>query len=101
MGSCPSVEVLKQLLAERLTQNEMDSVAKHVHDCAACAETLARLAADSHVADWRRLLREHEQETVAASGIMAGPDPFLPAPPPLSTSPAGPIPGYDIIGELG
>ncbi len=47
MSQCPSAEELELMLEERLAEAELDSVSRHVSDCAECQAALERLTADS------------------------------------------------------
>ncbi|MGP0067278.1 MAG: zf-HC2 domain-containing protein, partial [Isosphaeraceae bacterium] len=44
MSDCPTAENLERLLGEVLTGAERERIEAHVEDCAACQETLHRLA---------------------------------------------------------
>jgi WD40 repeat protein len=57
MNSCPSREQLQQLLDERLSQLERETIEAHVEVCTPCQETLGRLSAAGPGIDWRILHR--------------------------------------------
>src|SRR5438552_16364648 len=113
MSSCPTVDLLKQLLAGQLASTELPGLADHIRGCSTCEETLSRLAEDSKMAEWRRLLREHQEETVpyshdTAQRLQTDDNDVPPTRPPDYRVGTGPritdfpvIRGYEILAELG
>ena len=67
MTFCPSDEKLTGLLADALSSQERDLVARHVEGCASCQEQLAHLTDTALRETWRRAEDPHR-----ASGTTQG-----------------------------
>jgi serine/threonine protein kinase len=104
MTCCPSGEKLIGLLADALTSAERDALVRHVEECAACQDQLARLTGTADTERWRHA--EHWPRGSGAEDGMVrrlkrmrlGLTPTGPA------APAGSwpvVPGYEIVAELG
>lgn len=121
MPSCPPDEKLTALLADAMSSSERDAVASHVEECATCQERLARLTDNSNADAWGRAERA-AQGSEAEEGMVrhlkaklpwTAPTIHLPSvsqgshsstelsTPPTSVVDAPPVPGYEILGELG
>jgi serine/threonine protein kinase len=111
MTFCPSEEKLSGLLADLLTTNERDTLARHVEGCASCQEKLAALtgtvstergrrgeqpfrASEAEDEVMQRLKRKPPWSTTASQG------PGTPTPVEAGFQPPA-VPGYEILGELG
>jgi serine/threonine-protein kinase len=69
MDTCPSAEVLKQLLANKLPGPVVQTVYDHVGACAACQSVLEELSEDTALRQWRRA----DAGLPALSGADTGP----------------------------
>ncbi len=122
MTSCPSGEKLPGLLADALGAAERDALARHVEGCTSCQDQLARLTGTPDTEVWRRaghppqdsgaeeeMLRRLKQMPpgLAPTSREPGTRPAGLRPragiPPTGTESGGPppVPGYEILGELG
>ena len=72
MTPCPSDEVLAAVLADALSAEDLDAVARHVEGCASCQDALARLSNAAEDDTWQQTCRMHqgseeEEELVAGA----------------------------------
>ena len=122
MSPCPSDDDLTGLLADALSTDDRDVIARHVEGCASCQEQLARLTATPDTETWRRANRP-PSGSKAEEGVMwrlkRMPPWLVPADPTRVARSAGhshdaaiqrpaaagcekpAVPGYEILGELG
>src|SRR4051794_9049015 len=122
MTVCPSDDKLANLLADALSATERATQARHVEQCAACQDRLARLTEVPHTEIWRdaapspRGDRDEERVLQHLKQIGPGSAPTIGMPAPLpgegwsggadDISELGggelpDVPGYEILGELG
>jgi hypothetical protein len=122
MTPCPSDDELTDLLADDLSQEEREALARHVEGCASCQGRLARLTETPETEMWRRA--EHPSPgSWAEEGVVGRlkqlPSCLTPADPTRAARPAGrptpatnrrpgelggerpAVPGFEILGELG
>src|SRR5262245_24026876 len=98
MNPCPTTEHLRRWLAEALSTAEVAVVEAHVEGCAGCQQALERLTAEprgpgSGGEGGPTFLRRLEEQPPTIPAAFA--------PGPAEEPPGPPIPGYEILGELG
>src|SRR5208337_2387152 len=116
MPACPTSAWLPRLLAEQLTGAEQEAIEAHLEGCAACQEELGRLTESvrgcrpksapagfpGQEAFWQRLL---ELAPPAVASTLAGKTwGSLPVEMNNGSSPPSarePLPGYELLEELG
>ncbi len=122
MSPCPSDDELTGLLADALSTDERDVIARHVKGCASCQEQLARLTAAPDTETWRRANRApsgSKAEDDLMRRLKRMPSWLVPVDPTRVVRSAGhshdaairgpeavdrewpAVPGYQILGELG
>jgi serine/threonine protein kinase len=118
MTTCPTDENLARLLADDLNGAERDALARHVEECGACQEKLARLVENSAADKWRRTeqapargaaedevvrrLKRSRRGPALLSSTMIGDSTQSGSPNLADVDSAWPnVPGYEFIGVLG
>jgi WD40 repeat protein len=112
MSECPRLELIADLLADRLGDADRAAFEEHVEQCTACQDALERLTGDADATRWQRLyagLAPPGEAEVAGLGRLVGDlaptgsaatvSPGLPREPADAGLPA--VAGYEILGELG
>src|SRR5262245_23347576 len=89
MPSCPPLEQWQLMLAERLADSDLATLAEHLDGCVACRQTLDRLTTDAESERWRQLRKagtnpRHEPPAPFLRRLQD--DTSLPPPPVLSLS---------------
>jgi serine/threonine protein kinase len=115
---CPTVEYLKRLLAEQLSDAECEAVAQHVEGCAACREALAQMTADAGqdtcLKQTSEVLETSEVSPAFLAELALRPPPELSTPRSATDTPTVDadvksaatairprVPNYEILEELG
>src|SRR5262245_11400193 len=112
MSQCPRLELIADLLADRLGNADRAALEEHVEHCPACQDALERLTGDADATRWQQLyagLARPGEADVAGLGRLLGDlaatGSAATAPPGLHREPAdaGPpaVAGYEILSELG